>query len=106
MEMQSKTRPSKNKDLAKLSSIYSRCLITRKLVLPASMIGKNLTEMLEKKIISMTEGKCLVEGFVKPKSVKMITHSSGIVESESVFFEIVFEQFTTRIFSSNNVASR
>jgi DNA-directed RNA polymerase subunit E'/Rpb7 len=91
MEMQSKTRPSKNKDLAKLASIYSRCLITRKLVLPASMIGKNLTEMLEKKIISMTEGKCLVEGFVKPKSVKMITHSSGIVESESVFFEIVFE---------------
>jgi hypothetical protein len=91
MEMQSKTKPSKKKELGKLASIYSRCLITRKVVLPIAVVGKNLTELLEKKIISTIEGKCLVEGFVKPKSTKIITHSSGMVQSDTIVFDIVFE---------------
>jgi S-methylmethionine-dependent homocysteine/selenocysteine methylase len=39
----------------------------------------------------MIEGKCLVEGFVKPKSTKIITHSSGVIQSSNVVFEIVLE---------------
>jgi len=59
--------------------------------LPISSVGKNLTEILEKKIISMIEGKCLVQGFVKPKSTKIITHSSGVVQGSSIVFEVTID---------------
>jgi DNA-directed RNA polymerase subunit E'/Rpb7 len=59
--------------------------------LPISSVGKNLTEILEKKIISMIEGRCLVQGFVKPKSTKIITHSSGVVQGSSIVFEVTID---------------
>ena len=76
----------------KITSIYSRCLITRNIVLPITTIGKNIKEVIEENIKSNFEGKCLVEGFIKPNSVKIITYSSGIIyRGSSVSFEVIFE---------------
>jgi len=76
----------------KITSIYSRCLITRKIVLPITCIGKTIKEIIEENIKSNFEGKCLVEGFIKPNSTKIITYSSGIIyRGSSVSFEVVFE---------------
>jgi len=76
----------------KLQTIYSRCLLTRKIVLPMATIGKNLKEDIEENIKANFEGKCVVEGFIKPNSVKIITHSSGTIErGNQILFEIVFE---------------
>jgi DNA-directed RNA polymerase subunit E'/Rpb7 len=76
----------------KTQSIYSRCLLTRKVVLPITCIGKNLDEVMEEYIQNTFEGKCVVEGFVKPNSSKIIRYSSGIIERGSnVVFELVFE---------------
>ena len=76
----------------KITSIYSRCLITRNIVLPITAIGKNIKEVIEENIKSNFEGKCLVEGFIKPNSVKIITYSSGIIyRGSSVSFEVIFE---------------
>ena len=76
----------------KLQSIYSRCLLTRKIVMPITFIGKNLDDVVEKYIQNNIEGKCLVEGFVKPNSCKIIRYSSGIIErGNNVVFEVVFE---------------
>ena len=77
---------------AKLISIYSRCLITRNIVLPITNIGKNIKEVIEENIKSNFESKCLVEGFIKPNSAKIITYSSGIIyRGSSVSFEVIFE---------------
>ena len=77
---------------SKLTSIYSRCLITRNIVLPITAIGKNIKEVIEENIKSNFEGKCLVEGFIKPNSAKIITYSSGIIyRGSSVSFEVIFE---------------
>jgi DNA-directed RNA polymerase subunit E'/Rpb7 len=77
---------------SKLTSIYSRCLITRNIVLPITAIGKNIKEVIEDNIKSNFEGKCLVEGFIKPNSAKIITYSSGIIyRGSSVSFEVIFE---------------
>ena len=77
---------------AKLTTIYSRCLITRNIVLPITNIGKNIKEVIEENIKSNFEGKCLVEGFIKPNSAKIITYSSGIIyRGSSVSFEVIFE---------------
>lgn len=76
----------------RITSIYSRCLITRNVTLPITNIGKNIKETIEKNISASFEGKCVVEGYIKPNSTKIITFSSGLV-SRGIFilFEVVFE---------------
>jgi DNA-directed RNA polymerase subunit E'/Rpb7 len=93
MDSVAKTTPitKKRKD-NKLQSIYSRCLLTRKILLPINVIGKNLNEVIEEYIHNNFEGKCVVEGYVKPNSSKIIRYSCGTIErGNSVVFEIVFE---------------
>ena len=76
----------------KLESIYSRGLITRKIVLPINSIGKNIKEVIEQNIQSTFEGKCVAEGYIKPESCKIISYSSGIIDRGNyVSFDIVFE---------------
>ena len=83
----------KNKKKGNLiTSIYSRGLITRNVTLSITNIGKNIKETLEKSIAFNFEGKCLVEGFIKPDSSKIITYSSGLIERGNLIsFEIIFE---------------
>ena len=79
------------KNETKIATIYSRCLITRNINLPMTCIGKNIKETIENNIVFNFEGKCVVEGFVKPGSIKVITYSSGLVQGTNVSFEVVFE---------------
>lgn len=74
------------------SAIYSKCLLTKKVVLPITEIGKDLHQVLEAYIKNHYEGKCVAEGFVKTDSTKIIRHSSGVIERGSnIVFEVVFE---------------
>jgi DNA-directed RNA polymerase subunit E'/Rpb7 len=92
MESVSKNPLIKKRRDIKSQSVYSRCLLTRKIVLPITCIGKNLDEVLEEYIKNNYEGKCIVEGFVKPNSSKIVRHSSGVIDRGSnVVFEVVFE---------------
>lgn len=75
----------------KYSSIYSKAMITRSIQIPIKYVGKNIQETIEKNIGKLFEGKCIVEGFVKPGSSKIITHSSGMVNGVNIQFEVVFE---------------
>lgn len=73
-------------------TIYSRCLLTRNITIPIVSVGKNIVETFEKYISKNYEGKCVVEGFVKPGSSKIITHSSGTIHRGiDVAFQVVFE---------------
>ena len=92
MEAVAKTTTVIKRRKDKTQTIYSRCLLTRKVVLPITCIGKNLDEVMEEYIQNTFEGKCVVEGFVKPNSSKIIRYSSGIIERGSnIVFELVFE---------------
>ena len=71
-------------------SVYSPCQITKHIVLPMTAIGKNLLQTLENTITKMVGGKCIVEGYVKPGSIRVITFSSGIVKGENILFNVVF----------------
>jgi DNA-directed RNA polymerase subunit E'/Rpb7 len=76
----------------KISSVYSRCLITRNIVLPITAVGKNILEVIEQNVSANFEGKCVVEGYVRIGSTKIITYSSGIVtRGTNISFEVVFE---------------
>jgi len=71
--------------------IYSKVLITRIISLNIIYIGSNIKQTLEKIISSSIEGKCVVEGFVKPNSVHILTYSSGIIQAEYIVFDVAFE---------------
>ena len=90
---QIKTSKVKNKKKEfVLSSIYSRSIINRRINLPITVIGKNLKQVIEEYISFYYEGKCVVEGFIKPQSTKIITYSSGTIKrGNQVSFDIVFE---------------
>jgi DNA-directed RNA polymerase subunit E'/Rpb7 len=82
---------NKKKEIV-LSSIYSRSIINRTINLPITVIGKNLKQVIEEYISFYYEGKCVVEGFIKPQSTKIITYSSGTIKrGNQVSFDIVFE---------------
>jgi DNA-directed RNA polymerase subunit E'/Rpb7 len=73
-----------------IKTVYSPCQITKNIILPMTAIGKNLQQTLETTIAKMVGGKCIVEGYVKPGSIKIITFSSGIVKGENILFDVVF----------------
>ena len=92
METIAKTTQFKKRKDIRQESVYSRCLLTRKIVLSINFIGKNLDEVIEEYIHNNFEGKCIVEGFVKPNSCKIIKYSSGLIERGSnIICEVVFE---------------
>ena len=92
MEPVSKTTQQKKRREIKIQTVYSRCLLTRKIILPITAIGKNLKETIEENLKITFEGKCVVEGYIKPDSSKIITYSSGIIErGNTILFEVVFE---------------
>lgn len=73
-----------------IKSVYSPCQITKVVTLPITAVGKNILQTLERTINSMVAGKCIVEGYVKPGSIRVITFSSGVIKGNNVIFDIVF----------------
>lgn len=72
-------------------TLFSNALITKKIHVNIQNIGSNIKQTLEKMIAAEIEGKCIVEGFVKNRSTKIMTYSSGLVQGASVTFEVVYE---------------
>ena len=73
------------------SNLFSNALITKKVHVNIQNIGNNIKQTLEKMVASEIEGKCIVEGYVKPGSTKITTYSSGLIHSASVTFEVMYE---------------
>lgn len=89
--MQSTTVGKRNMVKKNDTGIYMMNMLTRKIHLNFNSIGKNLKETLEKKVRRDIEGKCSVEGFIKPNTIKILSYSSGILVENQVMFEVMFE---------------
>lgn len=87
MEAAKKETVRKNEE----KGVYSTNLLTRKVHIPFQYIGQNLKQLLENQIKKDIEGKCSVEGFIKPNSTKITSYSSGLIEANQIIFEVVFE---------------
>ena len=81
----------KIKKKTKIDPIFSNNIITRNISLSIKYIGDNIKEILEKHVVHNIEGKCIVEGYVKPGSTRVISYSSGYIQSAYVNFEVVIE---------------
>jgi DNA-directed RNA polymerase subunit E'/Rpb7 len=72
-------------------NIYSPAMITKTIAVNIVNVGKNMRATLERILKTEVEGKCIVEGFVKPNSVNILQYSSGDVRGGTVMFEAVYE---------------
>jgi len=88
--MEGRKKQTRRKEV-KHSGIYSRCMLSQPVILNVKYIGKNLKSVLERSVKSSIEGKCIVEGFVKAESVKIISYSCGVVHGEYVKFDVALE---------------
>lgn len=72
-------------------SVYELSLLTRRISLQMNVIGENLPEIINNTVIYNFEGKCVVEGYIKPGSINIISYSSGLISSDLITFEVVFQ---------------
>lgn len=71
--------------------VYMNSLISRKIHVPFKKVGKNIKELLQNKIKRDIEGKCTIEGFIKPDSTRVLTYSSGVLFEDVIEFDVAFE---------------
>jgi len=71
--------------------LYTKSLITRSVKLDINFIGKNIITTLLQKIKDEYEGKCVVEGYIQPGSCVIKGYSSGLLKSNYVIYEVIFE---------------
>lgn len=83
-------KQTKNRKQRESKSVFMPCEITKTIVLPVNSVGKNLHTTIETTISKMIGGKCIVEGYVKPNSIKIITYSSGTIKGANIIFDVVF----------------
>jgi DNA-directed RNA polymerase subunit E'/Rpb7 len=79
------------RDDRKIYGVYLQSVLTMKVIVPITSVGKNMKQNLERIISKKTEGKCIAEGFIRPNSVKVIRYSSGNINNENIEFQTVFE---------------
>ena len=79
----------------KKNNIFIKSLITRKVSLPFYLVGNNIDDTLHDILLAL-ECKCIKEGYVKKNSIKILTHSSGILKGGSVEYEVLFEVLICR----------
>jgi hypothetical protein len=72
-------------------TIYSKMLITRKIPLNITNVGGDILMTIKKVVSQQLEGKCVVEGYIRPGSVNIQNYSSGELFGAKVLFDVVIE---------------
>jgi DNA-directed RNA polymerase subunit E'/Rpb7 len=81
----------RNTHKSKVYGVYIKSMLTMKVPLSITEIGKNIKQNLEKTISHKTEGRCIAEGFIKPNSVRVLSYSSGSINGDIINFQTIFE---------------
>lgn len=91
-EVMNKKQKSKGfKNQKTEDSLFTHSLLERQIVLPMINVGKNLMQTFDSYVKMNYEGKCSVEGFIKPGSINIISYSAGQNIAENIVFTVVFE---------------
>ena len=71
-------------------SIYNKSLLQTKVILSVTEVGRNLQDNLVLKIERKIGGKCIHDGYIQPKSIELVSHSSGNILGEYIEFHVVY----------------
>lgn len=75
----------------KKTGLYMKSILTRKIVIQFNNLGSNLQDILAHYLKTALEGKCIIEGFVRPSSTNLLHYTAGRVTENGCSFEVVFE---------------
>ena len=82
---------NKKKEQKRNTGIYMLNILSRKVKLKFHSIGSNIQEHIKTQLISNLEGKCSKEGYIKKNSVRVLSYSAGIIQSNYIIFDVSFE---------------
>tara|TARA_Y100000389_G_C17152215_1_gene360130 strand:+ start:52 stop:597 length:546 start_codon:yes stop_codon:yes gene_type:complete len=74
-----------------LNQIYKRILLSENVVIDFKELNSDLVNTLTNLLKQKNEGICIIEGFVKPDSIKVINYSTGELYSNKVSINIAYE---------------
>tara|TARA_Y100000741_G_C18261421_1_gene560666 strand:+ start:4507 stop:5091 length:585 start_codon:yes stop_codon:yes gene_type:complete len=84
--------PSNSKKQQKKNTgIYMLNILTRKVSLRFNTVGSNIQEHIKHKLIMNLEGRCSKEGYIKKNSVRVLSYSAGVIQSNNIVFDVSFE---------------
>jgi DNA-directed RNA polymerase subunit E'/Rpb7 len=71
--------------------LYITTLLTAKIQVHITEVGNTIKQNLEEALNERVANKCIEEGFICPKTIKIHTYSAGTVHNEHVDFHVVYE---------------
>lgn len=74
-----------------MDPVYNKIIISKKVYINFSHIDKNINNKLLNILKNDIENKCITEGFIKNNSIKILKNSSGVVQDNTVCFNITLE---------------
>lgn len=72
------------------TAIYRKSLLQTKVVLAMAEVGRNVQDNLIMKMERKYGGKCIRDGYIQPKSIELVSHSSGNILGEYIEFHVVY----------------
>lgn len=75
----------------KQRDVFHKSMLERKVALHINQVGTQVKRNLEAKLNDIMCDKCISEGFVRSKSIRIINYSSGDIDGDKVMFTCVFE---------------
>tara|TARA_Y100000389_G_C17398456_1_gene483958 strand:- start:738 stop:1271 length:534 start_codon:yes stop_codon:yes gene_type:complete len=90
MNTERTSRTSAKKKLQN-SNIYVKSILKKKISIPIQYIGSNVHSLIEDYLKQNFENKCIEEGFIKDKTISLLSHTPGVCQADKVIFDTVFE---------------
>ena len=81
-------------------NIYTKQIINEKIKLKFSQVDSNLENIIKENIKMKIEGKCIIHGYVKTDSIKIIQYSCGELFSDYILFDVIIECLISQPFES------
>ena len=86
------TRKNNQKKTFSNDTLYITNMLEMKVTLLPNQIGGRMTKDNLKTILEkFIGGKCISEGFVKPNTIEIISHSIGTLKFDKIEFTVVFQ---------------
>ena len=69
--------------------VYTQAIIERTVTIEVAELAGDTDSVISERISSEIEGRCIVEGFVRPGSVEVLGTSAGALEGSRVVYTVV-----------------
>ena len=79
-----------HKPIENMESLFCENILQREILIDFKRVGNDIEEVLLNKLRNI-EGKCSKEGYIRPKSVELLTYSSGICTNVHIKFIVTFK---------------